>query len=527
MDEADIQELHLMDYLQILRRRWIILLACLLVALYFFWTPVLRIHPLGQGYFPEFFWHEKWMNNQINILRSKQVAEKVVERLSLRLQMKPEERVYEVFVRDILQRIKENSLYQVIPEKWTFFLREIDEKFALPQFFLRPLAVSAGAREGLYQAEFQDPQHFLVYDPKGKKIGAGEVGKTFAGPNFSFILEGAGKTGERFKFQIMPGFSAIGAIQGSLVITPEKDSTMIHVGTKWDEPQMAGELANVIMECYLETLVAKKAKDVSQVLSYVGTQLTASDENLHRAEENLKRFKGQEKIIELDTQIRESLSQYTNYEKELSSLDSYRHQAEIVLATLKSPRSFNEREALYSLGAGLNDTFITSLSHKLSDLMVKKEALLSLYKDEHPKIQQIDSEVEITRRSIISGVGGLISSLKIKERTVQAALAKVEKKVQRIPAVEQEIYSLQRMVKVSQGVNDFLLQKQAELSVNKASVLPNVFIVEKAMAPGTYVGPNVEQKLLWALLIGAALGIGLAFLVEYFDTSVKTPEQVQ
>ncbi len=76
-------------------------------------------------------------------------------------------------------------------------------------------------------------------------------------------------------------------------------------------------------------------------------------------------------------------------------------------------------------------------------------------------------------------------------------------------------------------MNDFLLQKHAELSVNRASVLPNVFVVEKSLGPGIYVGPNVEKKLLWALLIGLALGIGLTFLVEYFDTTIKTPEQVQ
>lgn len=546
MNEFDIQELHLTDYIGILKRRWIILTAALLIALYFFWFPILRLAPLykatgslqldddkgmassfGQAVMPEFFWHEKFVNNQINILKSRGVSEKVVRKLALRLQVKPSELIYQIFIHDVLHAIKENPLWNFLPRNWIDGLQKIESRISPPPLFIRPLRVDEGAQEGLYRLEIQDAKRFLLIGPADKQIGTGTMEKPFVGPKFSFAVEGRGSAGAVYEFEILPEAQAISVVQAHIVVTPQKDSSLIHVGMGWGEPKMAGEIVNTIMEAFQETLVNKKARDVSQVLNYVDGQLKVSDENLRKAEDELRKFKGREKIVEMDMQVKEIVSQYNQYEKEVRSLSLNRNQAEFVLVALKGPKSFSQREALFSLGAGLNDPLITGWSQKLSDLLVRRDALLTLYKDEHPKVQQLDGEITSVKKSIINGIEALISALKIKERTFQGSLAKLEKKVQEIPALEQEFFGLQRFVKVGQHVNDFLLQKHAELSVNRASVLPNVFVVEKSLGLGIYVGPNVEKKLLWALLIGLALGIGLTFLVEYFDTTIKTPEQVQ
>lgn len=545
MNELTFQEIHLSDYLNILRRRWIILTAALLVALYFFWFPVLRLLPmyrttcalqleedkgLGRGWasnIPEFLWYERWMNNQTIVLKSRSIAEKVVQKLALRLQMKPKERVYQIFFRDLLQSIKANPLGDLLPQRWMAWLQQIEGQISTSPIFIRALRVEEGAPIGLYRVEFHDTLRFDLIGPRGHRYGQGEVGKPFPGPHFSFVVEGRGQRGRVCEFEVFSEDQAISSLQSSISVTAEKDSNLIHLAVKWNEPQMAGEVANAILDVYQETLVAKKSRDISQVLNYVESQLKISDDNLRKAEDELRQLKGRERVFDLETQLKNSIAQYSQYEKELHSLSLYRNQAEGILESLKSSKPFSARGTLFSLGAALNDQGITTWSQKLSDIMARREALLSLYTEEHPKVQQLDGEFEGLKKNIIIGIEGLISTLRLKERSLQAILKKLEKRVQQIPALEQEFYSLQRVVRAGQQVNDFLLQKHAELSVNRASVLPNVFVLERASRLGTYIGPNVERKLLWALLIGLALGIGLTFLVEYFDTSIKSPDQVQ
>ena len=152
-----------------------------------------------------------------------------------------------------------------------------------------------------------------------------------------------------------------------------------------------------------------------------------------------------------------------------------------------------------------------------------------MLKEQHPKIQAIDHEIESIKASIISEVRALIISLRGKETTYQAALNKLEEKVQRLPSTEKELFGLERVVKVGQGLNSLLLQKKAELNVNKGGILGNVRVnvIDPSVSPMDYSEPLIGRRILWALLIGGLLGISLAFLVEHFDTTVKTPEQLQ
>ncbi|MGD0623085.1 MAG: polysaccharide biosynthesis tyrosine autokinase [Thermodesulfobacteriota bacterium] len=479
-------------------------------------------YSFAQSFSPEYFFqNERWMNNQINIIKGKAVAEKVVRKLGLRIQMAPEERVYQSLLRMWI------SDFPVISRLWNAVTREANPVGPYFHFFIRPINVNDGTGNGYYRGIFQDQKHFSIYDRDGNLMGKGEIGRPFVCQNFSCQVEGVGRKGKGFEFNIVSELTAALAIQGSLVISPIKETSLIDVAVRWNEPVMGRDIANAVVDAYQEAMVSKKTEDISQVLSFIEAQLKVAEEDLHKAEENLSKFKGKEKVVNFDAQIKETLEQATQYGKELNALAINRKQAEIVLTALNNSREFNEREALFSSGAGLNDSLLVDFGKKLSDLRIQKAALLTLYKEEHPKIQQIEREIESIKKNIVRGVLGLISSLKIKENALQTNLGKLEKKIQYIPATEQELYSLQRMVKVSAGINEFLLQKRAELSVNKASIVSNVYLVDMAVAPRGFVRTELMRTILLALLFGGALGVGLAFLVEYFDSSVKTPEQIQ
>jgi non-specific protein-tyrosine kinase len=56
---------------------------------------------------------------------------------------------------------------------------------------------------------------------------------------------------------------------------------------------------------------------------------------------------------------------------------------------------------------------------------------------------------------------------------------------------------------------------------------PNqISIVERAQTPTSPIGPNVATNVLLASLIGLALGVGAAFLLDFLDDTVKTPDDV-
>ena len=55
----------------------------------------------------------------------------------------------------------------------------------------------------------------------------------------------------------------------------------------------------------------------------------------------------------------------------------------------------------------------------------------------------------------------------------------------------------------------------------------NIKIIDKALVPGGPFTPNTKRNLLMALLVGLLGGLGLIFLVEYMDNTVKGPEDAE
>ncbi len=522
MDYPEPQGLHLNDYLHVLfRRKKIVLVPLIAVfligAIYTLLLPPvyqasttiqvenekgMGVLPAQPGYVDYGAFGENWLITQAQVAKSRPIVERVVKKLGLQLQMSTE-----------------TYVYQVLLENWF-------SEAAKEEIKIRPIAVSEDAKPGSYKGKFANHKEFVIYEASGQEVGKGEIGKPFTSPKFSFLADGWGKEGQKFTLHIHSFPGVVSAVQGSLITSPVRNTNLISVNARWRDPEIARDIANAVTGEYKESVISKQLKETSKVLSFVEEQLSAIEKEREKSEELLKQFKGNEKFVTLDSEVKKALDQVATYEKEIMTLQSYRRQSEIVLASLKNSK-FSEPEALFSMGAGLNNDYLKELGKKLNELNSQRAGLILAMKEEHPKVQQVEREIEAVKKNIANEITGLISSLRVKERTLQDDLRKFEARVQKLPTTEKELFDLERVVKVNQGITSFLLQKRAELAVSKDRVLTNVSVIEPAVSPGTFTEPNVSRKILYSLIFGTILGIGIAFFLEYLDTTIKTPEQLK
>jgi hypothetical protein len=72
-----------------------------------------------------------------------------------------------------------------------------------------------------------------------------------------------------------------------------------------------------------------------------------------------------------------------------------------------------------------------------------------------------------------------------------------------------------------------LLQKLKEAGVTAGLRSNNIRQVDIARTPGSPAEPNIPRNLGFGFVLGLTSGIGLAFLLEGIDNTVRTPEQAQ
>ena len=72
-----------------------------------------------------------------------------------------------------------------------------------------------------------------------------------------------------------------------------------------------------------------------------------------------------------------------------------------------------------------------------------------------------------------------------------------------------------------------VLERMKEANLSGQQRTNNVRIVDAALVPSRPVKPRVMVDLMASAVLGLLLAVGLAFVREFLDTSVKTKEQVE
>ena len=76
-------------------------------------------------------------------------------------------------------------------------------------------------------------------------------------------------------------------------------------------------------------------------------------------------------------------------------------------------------------------------------------------------------------------------------------------------------------ISYTQSFNDL-----EELKIEQARDTNNILIVEPAIAPSKRISPNPARNTLLAAIVGAMMAVGVIFLIDYLDDTVKTPEDI-
>ena len=152
----------------------------------------------------------------------------------------------------------------------------------------------------------------------------------------------------------------------------------------------------------------------------------------------------------------------------------------------------------------------------------KHPRMIELNSTVKPLEQEITAEVQRLRKSIKAELDRAVAIEKSIQETLdtqkQAAMAISEK------AINYDV--LQQQAESNQHIYNILLKQAKEISLTSVMESSNVRIVDKVEVPRFPVKPRIFLNILLAVVLGLFMGTGLAFFFEYMDNTVKTPEDV-
>ncbi|OIX96443.1 tyrosine-protein kinase [Serratia fonticola] len=148
---------------------------------------------------------------------------------------------------------------------------------------------------------------------------------------------------------------------------------------------------------------------------------------------------------------------------------------------------------------------IVGVEAQLNELTFKEAEISKLYTKEHPAYR----------------------SLLEKRVTLQQEKNKLDKRVGKMPATQQEILRLTRDVDAGKEIYMQLLNKQQELSITKASTVGNVRIIDPAVVQPKPVKPKKSLIVLIATVLGGVVSVMAVLLKNMLHRGIESPDQLE
>jgi capsular exopolysaccharide synthesis family protein len=155
--------------------------------------------------------------------------------------------------------------------------------------------------------------------------------------------------------------------------------------------------------------------------------------------------------------------------------------------------------------------------------------------NQHPRIKGLEKVVATLEQQIDNRIQGVLAGLELKTGSAQAQVVQLQTDVADAKKRESDMrengrdyFDAKRELSNTTRIRDTILfrvmQEEVDLALPKEST---VEITDNADRPMKAVRPNIPMNIALGVVVGLILGVGLAFFIEYLDTSVKTIDDVE
>jgi capsular exopolysaccharide synthesis family protein len=321
--------------------------------------------------------------------------------------------------------------------------------------------------------------------------------------------------------------NTLGNFINSIDVSPVRRSNLVEVSFYSENPEMAAHIANELCNAYIIQNLQVKWDETTKASEWLSGQLVGIKANLEKSEDILEAYARANSIIfveEKQNLVNERLKQL---QEEFTKAQSVRFEKESIYNQVQAGR-------VQDLPGILDNHLIQDLTSQMSGLEQKYAELTATVKPEYPKAialkKQIDSlqaTINREKKNLAQNIIDNYRTALTNEKYLEQELNEQKKIVNDIDEKSIHYNILKRDVDTNKQLYEGLLTRMKEAGVSAGVQASNIRIVDAAEVPKGPVKPRVFLNLALGLMLGAALGIGLAFLQEYLDNTLKTADEVE
>jgi uncharacterized protein involved in exopolysaccharide biosynthesis len=318
----------------------------------------------------------------------------------------------------------------------------------------------------------------------------------------------------------------------SVSVEPVRNTRLVEIQVDDPDPKLAAEVANALASAYVHQNLELKLGAARDALTWLTAQVQDLKSKVNESELTLQRYREQSGLVAVEEKTSLTTKKLAEFNSNYVDAKAKRLEMETRLAELR--RASQQPELLESSPIVMNNPLIQRLKGQLVELEVTRSKLLKTFRDKHPEVVKVQSQIDEISQRIREEVGRLALSLeseynalKARENAMVQAVNQYRDEAQSLAKKEIQYGILKREADSNQQLYDVLLKRLKETGLSQGLDSSNVRIVEPAVTPIRPVKPRKLLNLAVGVVLGLLTGLVLAFFVEYMDDTVRAPEHVE
>jgi succinoglycan biosynthesis transport protein ExoP len=334
-------------------------------------------------------------------------------------------------------------------------------------------------------------------------------------------------------------------------IKPITNTAIIDLAVTWSNPKtaavIANDFANVVVNRQRQ-LVSSQATQAVQTLS---RELPGAAKAMHGAQMKLADFEAKHHIADINAQTQSDIATIAALEGKIQSTQADEQQARAQLDSVAGQLSHVTPTITGGTTVAENPV-VQQLQTQLSQAQVQLKTAQQQYTDQYPEVialkqqvAQIKSELAREQATVTASTNTipnpLYQQLQQQQATYQSQVAAdraqldvlnrqriaMNPQLSQLPAQAAQLADLQGNAQSAQAVYSALQQKYNNASIARDTALSDVTVTQPASATNYQVTPNLLLNLALGIILGFALAIVGAFVIDYLDGSVKDDREVE
>lgn len=430
------------------------------------------------------------LKNELEILKSKSLLKRVVEKLDLQLSY---------FNKG---NVRTTNVYGSSPIKLEIFsLTDSSASFTLD--------IEATEKNFKFSNTTTTIEYNTIFQTNAGSFKLEKI------PGRTFFISNS----DNYLIRYTPLLSAAAALSSSLTTAQAiEQATILDISMETDNVQLGKDVINTLMKEYTKMNIEDK-REISQVtMQFIDERLDTLKNELGGVETGLLRFKQKNEIIDLPTQSVQYFQNFSELNKQLVTQQVQIGIVDYLTDYINEPA---KRFSMVPTDLGIQEPALMSLVSQYNAMQLQHNTLVQTTGPSNANLLAIESGIDKLRQQMLEALKSVKHSYRIAANKMQEQANRYQANIRSVPSKAKNLLDIERQQKIKQDLYLFLLQKREEAAIAAAATVSGSYPIEDASSSGNPVKPQPATIYLIALFSGLVLPVLVIAVMEMLNDKVR------